>query len=145
MPWWEGGLVRHTKVAVRMALELFRCETITGHFPDEVKDIIISALILHDGAKHGLEGSRYTITEHPIVVVELIRNNQDVYKNLDTKVFNKIMDGISTHMGQWNTDYRTKKVVLDKPKTGTQKFIHMCDYLASRKSIEFNFEAKISN
>ena len=51
----EGGLVRHTKAAVRIALELFRCETVTGHFPDEVKDIIISALILHDGAKHGLK------------------------------------------------------------------------------------------
>ncbi len=55
------------------------------------------------------------------------------------------MDGIATHMGQWNTDFKTKKEVLDKPKTGIQKFIHMCDYLASRKCLEFNFEESISN
>ena len=42
----KGGLVRHTKAAVRIAIELFRCETVTGHFSDDVKDVIISALIL---------------------------------------------------------------------------------------------------
>lgn len=141
----EGGLIRHTKAAVRIAVELFRCETVTGHFSDDIKDIIISALILHDGAKHGLNGSRYTITEHPKVVVELIKNNKDTYENLDEKIFNQIMDGIATHMGQWVLDFKTKKEVLDKPKTGVQKFIHMCDYLASRKCLEFNFDVGISN
>lgn len=47
-------------------------------------------------------------------------------------------------MGQWTSDYKTGKEVLEKPKTGIQNFIHMCDYLASRKSIEINFEAGVS-
>ncbi len=140
----KGGLVRHTKAAVRIALELFRCETVTGHYSDNTKDIIISALLLHDGCKHGLNGSKYTITEHPIVVVEMIRNNNDLNNLLDKEIFDKIMNGILTHMGQWNLDYKTKKEVLEKPKTGVQNFIHMCDYLASRKSIEINFEAGVS-
>lgn len=140
----QGGLVRHTKAAVRIALELFRCETVTGHYSDNTKDIIISALLLHDGCKHGLNGSKYTITEHPIVVVEMIRNNNDLNNLLDKEIFDKIMNGILTHMGQWTSDYKTGKEVLEKPKTGIQNFIHMCDYLASRKSIEINFEVGVS-
>lgn len=140
----QGGLVRHTKAAVRIALELFRCETVTGHYSDNTKDIIISALLLHDGCKHGLNDSKYTITEHPIVVVEMIRNNNDLNNLLDKEIFDKIMNGILTHMGQWTSDYKTGKEVLEKPKTGIQNFIHMCDYLASRKSIEINFEAGVS-
>lgn len=140
----QGGLVRHTKAAVRIALELFRCETVTGHYSDNTKDIIISALLLHDGCKHGLNNSKYTITEHPIVVVEMIRNNNDLNNLLDKEIFDKIMNGILTHMGQWTSDYKTGKEVLEKPKTGIQNFIHMCDYLASRKSIEINFEVGVS-
>ncbi len=140
----QGGLVRHTKAAVRIALELFRCETVTGHYSDNTKDIIISALLLHDGCKHGLNDSKHTVTEHPIIVVEMIRNNNDLNNLLDKEIFDKIMNGILTHMGQWNLDYKTKKEVLEKPKTGVQNFIHMCDYLASRKSIEINFEAGVS-
>lgn len=139
----KGGLVRHTKAAVRIAIEMFRCETVTGHFTDDTKDIIISALLLHDGAKHGLNGSNYTVTEHPKVVVEMLRNS-NLTTLLDTEIFELIMDGIETHMGQWTLDFKTKKEVLEKPKSGTQKFIHMCDYLASRKSIEFNFDVEIS-
>ena len=140
----KGGLVRHTKAAVRIALELFRCETVTGHYSDNTKDIIISALLLHDGCKHGLNNSKYTITEHPIVVVEMIRNNNDLNNVLDKEIFDKIMNGNLTHMGQWTSDYKTGKEVLEKPKTGIQNFIHMCDYLASRKSIEINFEVGVS-
>jgi hypothetical protein len=42
-------------------------------------------------------------------------------------------------MGQWNTDKRSS-VVLPKPKTVIEKLVHLADYLASRKSLEFNFE-----
>lgn len=139
----QGGLVRHTKAATRIAIELFRNQTMTGHLSNDNKDIIISALLLHDGAKHGLNGSKYTITEHPNVVVELIKSNAELVGSLNKDVLEGILSGIATHMGEWNADYKTKKEVLEKPKTGTQKFIHMCDYLASRKSIEFNFDVSV--
>ena len=42
-------------------------------------------------------------------------------------------------MGQWNTDYRTKKEILPKPKTAAQKFVHQADYLASRKYLIYDF------
>ena len=41
-------------------------------------------------------------------------------------------------MGPWTTDYQGKEV-LEKPKTKYQNFVHMCDYLASRKCINILF------
>ena len=42
-------------------------------------------------------------------------------------------------MGRWNTsDY--SDIVLPLPLTLTQKLVHMCDYLASRKQINFVFD-----
>ena len=45
------GLLKHTKVAVRIAYELFNIE---DRFTDEYKDLIIMALVLHDGCKLGI-------------------------------------------------------------------------------------------
>lgn len=42
-------------------------------------------------------------------------------------------------MGKWNTN-NYSDVVLPLPLTLTQKLVHMCDYLASRKQINFNFD-----
>ena len=43
----EGGLIRHTKAAVAIAQDLFRADFY--NFTDTDKDIVTSALILHDG------------------------------------------------------------------------------------------------
>ena len=56
----DGGLLRHTKAAVRIAHELLINPSITN-FTDDEKDLIIMALTLHDGLKSGLEKSEYTL------------------------------------------------------------------------------------
>jgi len=129
----EGGLVRHTKAAVRFAVELFGNETVQNFTNDE-KDMIITALILHDGCKHGLNGSSYTVSTHPLEVVKFLKENttQDKYSEI-------IYSAISTHMGEWNKDYKTHKDILPTPKAKIQRFVHMCDYLASRKCFEVIF------
>jgi len=43
-------------------------------------------------------------------------------------------------MGQWTTDYKSKKEILPKPQTEIQKWVHIFDYLGSRKWIEVDFE-----
>ena len=58
---------------------------------------------------------------------------------LDKDVLEHIFKCIRSHMGQWNTN-KYSNVVLPTPQTGTEKFVHMADYLASRKCIEMNFE-----
>ena len=51
----------------------------------------------------------------------------------------KMCSLIESHMGQWNTDYKTKKEILPKPETWSQFFTHLFDYLASRKYLTVSF------
>lgn len=137
----EGGLVLHTQAAVRIAVELFRVDIFK--YTEDEKDIIISSLILHDGCKSGLDNSSHTVTEHPLIVANMLKTNIEVNSCIDESTLNMIIGNIETHMGQWQFDYKLKKKVLPKPKTKIQNFVHWCDYLASRKCLEFNFDVKI--
>ena len=47
---------------------------------------------------------------------------------------------ISSHMGPWNQDFNGNEV-LPKPSNKFQRFVHMCDYLASRKVIDVKFDS----
>jgi 23S rRNA maturation-related 3'-5' exoribonuclease YhaM len=133
-----GGLVRHTKAAVGIAYELFRVEMFK--YTDEEKDCIIASLILHDTYKSGLNHSTFTVTEHPIIAVEQFSQNDELTSLLSENQKNIIFDCIAHHMGQWTQDYKSKRDVLEKPETKISKFMHLCDYLASRKCLEFNFD-----
>lgn len=134
----EGGLVRHTKAAVAIAKDLLGLE-MYGRYSAEDKDIILAALILHDGMKHGTAGGKYTVATHPTEMADFIQ--ADCAKRLGQETCDKLYSAIAAHMGQFNTDYKTKKEILPKPQTAMQKFVHQCDYLASRKYLEVNFEA----
>ena len=74
-PWYSlgyGGLVRHTKAAVRMAVELFGIYK----FPERTKDLIIMALVLHDSVKKGYEKEeRYTRFDHPLIAADFIKSH----------------------------------------------------------------------
>ena len=133
----EGGLVRHTKAAVLIAKTLLDLEQYKNEYSEEQRDIMLTALLLHDGVKHGLDGSKYTVATHPIEMVDYIYGK---YNSQPPYWVGMICDCIATHMGEWVTDYKTKEIILDKPKTDMQKFVHMCDLLASRKFLEVNFE-----
>ena len=73
----DGGLVRHTKFAVRIAHELYSDESVTGTFNQNEKDLMIFALVLHDGLKSGLIKEEYTKVDHPVLVTNYIRDNKD--------------------------------------------------------------------
>ncbi len=137
----DGGLVRHTKAAVRIAVELFRMGCFK--YSKDEEDMIISSLILHDGCKSGLEKSKYTVTEHPLIVAKFIKDNPDINNCIDNNILEIITGCIESHMGIWNYDYKTKKEVMPKPKTKMQNFVHLCDYIASRKCLEFNFDVEV--
>ena len=138
----EGGLLRHTKAAVRIAVELFRLESLA--YKDHEKDLIVIALMLHDGYKSGVIEEKYTKTEHPTICKNQILSNEELKTAIDEQSLNLIAEAIESHMGQWNYDYKSKQAILPKPKTKMQHFVHLCDYLASRKSLEFNFDIPVS-
>ncbi len=134
----EGGLVRHTKAAVRMAYELLSDPVIGGKYTSREKDLMIIALILHDGLKSGKEKSQYTKVEHPLLASEHIKDNMDNLSMNDEDI-EFVCDVIESHMGPWNKDFDGNEV-LPLPKTKYQNFVHMCDYLASRKFINVEFD-----
>lgn len=137
----EGGLVRHTKAAFRIAIELFRNETVTGKLSSTTKDRILAAILIHDGLKSGNPKETYTVTNHPIIVCDYIEENVEFGpQDIDAMDRVDIYDLIHSHMGQWNSD-RDGKELMPLPATAAQRFVHMVDYLASRKLIEINFDA----
>lgn len=125
----EGGLVRHVKAAIKIALELFRMEEYD--FDPIQRDVIIAALILHDCWKNGESNMGYTVHEHPLIAAEKIRASDMPFKT-------DIANAVASHMGQW-TKNEHSAVVLPRPTTHAEKFVHLCDYLASRKILEVNF------
>lgn len=136
-----GGLVRHTKACVKIAedlLSLEQNETLNECYHDE----IIAALIVHDTFKQGLSASGgHTRFEHPIYSAGALQLFADkFYPNLSDRVAN-ISAMVMSHMGQWNRSERSV-VQLPKPTTEMEKFVHLCDYLASRKylTVEVSYE-----
>lgn len=136
----EGGLLRHTKAAVRMAYELLEDPAIGNKYSQLEKDLMIMGLILHDGLKHGIPMEKYVKFEHPLLMANLVEKSKDELF-LEQENIELLKSVISSHMGPWTTDYNGNDV-LPKPTTKYQNFVHMCDYLASRKSILFKFDDK---
>lgn len=134
----EGGLVRHTKAAVRIAYELLTNEIIGSVFTSDEKDLIIISLIMHDGLKLGLNEERYTRFDHPLVASKYIKDNKEKL-TLNEGEINFICSCIETHMGQFTVDYNNKEV-LKRPSNKYQKFVHMCDSLASKKFLQIEFK-----
>lgn len=131
----NGGLIRHTQCAVRIAhellnLEMYRCLMLE-------KPYIIAALILHDGLKSGNPKQAYTVHDHPILISKFI--NQMAQTPSHQEIAKKICPLVETHMGQWRTG-RGSSVTLPTMETKEQKFVHQADYLASRKTYDYFYE-----
>lgn len=116
-----GGLVRHTKAAMIMAKTLFPLY----HFTPLEEDRIMGALALHDIAKPS--------KLHPLEVKALLEPITDEYYR--EVLF--VVPLIETHMGKWDQFGK-----LPRPKSTSEKFVHLCDYLASRKEISIEINSR---
>ena len=134
----DGGLLRHTKVAVKIAHELLENKVIGYSFNENEKDLMIIALIMHDGLKHGKIKEKYVKFDHPILMKNYIEENKDKI-DLKGNEIEFITNIIQSHMGQWNTNPYSD-ITLPLPKDKYQRFVHMCDYLSSRKFLDVKFE-----
>ena len=137
----EGGLMRHQIAVVRFLNFFFELEQYNTKFTSREIDLMKVAGLVHDGRKSGdqsdYERSKYTKFEHPIQMANIIRSYDGKYLNHDEIEF--IAHCIESHMGQWNTD-RKSKTELPKPTDEYQYFVHLADYLASRKDLTMAFE-----
>lgn len=140
----EGGLLRHSKAAMRIGYELLQDPSIGDKYTDDEKDLMLMALLIHDGLKSGNPQEKYTRFDHPILMADYLMDCEEEL-GLEVEEIEFLGDVIKTHMGVWTTDYNGNEV-LEKPKTKYQNFVHMCDYLASRKCllVPFDKDNKIS-
>lgn len=61
----KGGLVRHTKAAVRFLNHILQLEQYSKLFTDREMDLLRVAVLYHDAWKHGENGSGFTTFDHP--------------------------------------------------------------------------------
>ncbi len=135
----KGGLLRHSKVAVRIGYELLNDPCIGDKYTDREKDLFLIALAIHDGVKHGIPKEEYTRADHPLLACQFIQERKKQLR-MNEKDSEFLCHVIASHMGPWNTHPYTKEEILPKPKDKYQNFVHLCDYLASRKFLEVKFQ-----
>lgn len=113
------GLVRHVKRCVYIAEQLLRNDIYIKLRPQ--KDIIIGALLLHDAKKYGDNNAKWSLKNHAELAAYWIA---DYLKDEEDKTIARL---VLTHMGQWGAV---------PPSTPLEKFVHLCDYIASLKELE---------
>ncbi len=134
----SDGLYKHTKAAVKIAHELLVLDMYKKIFTEDEQDILILSLILHDGLKKGVTNEKYTRFDHPILMSKYVMSFKSELSLTDEEI-TMLCDNIKCHMGQWNCDYQGNEV-LEVPRSRYQKFVHLCDYLASRKFLNVEFD-----
>ena len=157
----EGGLMRHIKAAVGIAHSLIATEIfnnfifgsdvkVDGEMIDLYADCAYAALILHDCMKPDIESEKKsTRFDHPLLGAKLFTDTaNDFISHYCISVKDKevlqtsvplIKSAIESHMGQFTTSNYMPDVILPKPKTTLEIFVHQMDYLASRKYLVFDF------
>lgn len=159
----EGGLMRHIKAAVGMAHSLIATDIFKNFIFDSdidsepslqdivaYADVTYAALILHDCCKPDNTSKHRTQFDHPLKASELFVKTAKEYlknNNVSSKdmqyfkiVIPAIKSAIASHMGQFNTAPYAKGIVLPTPRTPIEKFVHLLDFLASRKFLIFDFD-----
>lgn len=137
----EGGLMRHQMAVVRFLNFFFELEQYQKVITSRQRDLMRIAGFVHDGRKSGsqedFEKSKFTRFNHPKLMADIITSYTGKYLNPEELEF--IAKAINSHMGQWNSDKKTN-IELPKPSNIYEEFVHLADYLASRKTLTMDFE-----
>ena len=72
------------------------------------------------------------------MVCELIKESRSKLSLTDEEL-NILIRLISSHMAIWNKDNNANED-LPIPKDKYQRFVHMCDYLSSKRFIDVRFD-----
>lgn len=151
----EGGLVRHTKAAVKIYQDFAGCDAPLWYNKDysveylnafRFNDAAIAALILHDTFKWGVidtdepfPENGHTVHEHPVFAAKFVTDQYEAVMDQldkDTVVtLASIAQAIASHMGKWTVS-KYSTTILPAPQDWLGRIVHMCDLLASRKHIE---------
>lgn len=98
------------------------------------RDAMRCTPMLHDALKCGLNGSTFSVHEHPMLAGQWVRETK-VEHDVDDKTKEAIARMVERHSGEW-TSSKKSKVVLPEPENAMELFVHECDYLSSRSNID---------
>ena len=126
-------LCEHVKAAARFFLILKTNPLFTRQFTSMQLDYMLSAILLHDGTKRGLNAtpSPSAYFEHPITSVYLAPDNMN---QIEYAHFTEIIRLITTHHGPWRISSYSS-IELPEVSDNMQYYVHLCDFLASRSVI----------
>lgn len=128
----EQGTVMHTKYVCAWAKELMVLNQVSNDIVVRA-DEIFAACILHDTFNYGYTESEHTVTAHPqIAAVEWYKFCQKKKYKKVVRITN-ICEMIRCHMGQWGYSFPD---YTDDTIAECCEFVHLCDYIASRKLID---------
>lgn len=116
-------------------------EYIQEKYPMGIRDNLRCAAIFHDALKCGVNGSKHTVHEHPLLAGEWIRKTT-VEHDIPQEIKEYIAHLCERHSGQW-VDSKKSKIVLPKPETDAQFLVHLCDYLASRSNLDMIYSDEV--
>lgn len=123
----HDGCVLHTKRVVTVAFDLCR-----GLMCEDNRDAIISACIIHDLRKQGLEKSGHTVKNHPDLAAKLVTSVHKDTSLLDENIFTIIRNAVGYHYGPWS-QLKWKKPLNDY--TPEELCVYLSDYIASKKTL----------
>ena len=139
----DGGLARHSRMVTQVAIAMMQLEMWSALKPYE--DDIYAACLIHDTWKLGdivteyEQGKTYTAHNHPLFASYKFYEFIQTWPNASDELKKHcqiICHCVETHMGQWNKPrFSSAGQVLKKPESAIQKFVHLCDYIASRNFI----------
>lgn len=152
----DGGLVRHIKTVTAVCRSLMDSDNFkdialgVGTVDEETlhiyEDVALAACILHDACKADDTPKHSTVFDHPLRAAKLFKETAKNYITDSNMDYMKVVvpltyNAIASHMGRWNTAPYARGITLPTPKVGIEIVVHLCDYLASRKFFDFNFDA----
>lgn len=137
----DGGLLRHIKCVFYIGYDLLQLEYYQQLFSLRDRELILISLLLHDAKKYGEENSNrvHTVVNHPILASEWIKNDSVFDGLIPNKDRIVISNCVAAHSGQWNTNKKGEEI-LPKPTNKKEFFVHLCDYIASRRYLDIDVE-----
>lgn len=125
------GTIIHTKKVFTMAYEMVKaleCE--------HNRDLVLSGCIIHDLRKKGVEGSFFTLKNHPALAADLVDEVQDATLLLTDEQHNILRNCVGYHYGPWSEQAWKKQI---KDYTSEELAVFLSDFVVSKRFVQTDY------
>jgi len=127
---WDGTVI-HTKKVMTTAYELCR-----GLGCEDRRDEILSACIIHDLRKQGLNRSGHTTKSHPDLAAKLVGEVYEATRIIEETSYNIIRNCVGYHYGLWSVNPWVKDL---SKYTSEELCVFLSDYIASKRCVDVDY------